>query len=91
MFKWYEESAVCYAYLADVHPTSDEMLHYVVDLEFRNSEWFTRGWTLQELLAPKSVIFYDHEWTEMGTNGSSQFLVSDVIGINRLVSFEVRL
>jgi hypothetical protein len=57
MFRWYKNSAKCYVYLTDV---SDEIYNYD-DLQFEASKWFTRGWTLQELLAPGDVKFYNRE------------------------------
>ena len=58
MFRWYSEAGACYAYLADV-PASEKDNGVDVLASFKQSRWFTRGWTLQELLAPSSVIFYD--------------------------------
>lgn len=53
MFLWYQNAAKCYVYLPDVStPASDEQ---VWRAEFRSSRWFTRGWTLQELISPKVV------------------------------------
>jgi hypothetical protein len=49
MFKWYRDSEVCYAYLSDVKSIQEE------GFGFGTRKWFTRGWTLQELLAPKSL------------------------------------
>jgi hypothetical protein len=57
MFQWYRNSQVCYAYLVDV-PTEVED-HWGEGSAFRMSEWFTRGWTLQELLAPDAVFFFN--------------------------------
>ncbi|KAH6868034.1 heterokaryon incompatibility protein-domain-containing protein [Alternaria rosae] len=59
MYRWYEHSKVCYAYLQDVPSGSDV---YENDSAFRKSRWFTRGWTLQELIAPGMVLFYDTNW-----------------------------
>jgi hypothetical protein len=50
MYRWYQQAEVCYAYLADV--PSDTVN---VGSEFSKSKWFTRGWTLQELIAPSEV------------------------------------
>jgi hypothetical protein len=55
MYSWYKASHVCYAYLADVH-RGETLSH-----DLRKSQWFTRGWTLQELLAPRSVVFFDND------------------------------
>ncbi|KAL2681202.1 hypothetical protein Neosp_008809 [[Neocosmospora] mangrovei] len=57
MFKWYQDAEICYAFLSDVYSTSRQDLYII-----RHSEWFTRGWTLQELIAPRAVHFYNREW-----------------------------
>ncbi|CAN9229026.1 unnamed protein product [Alternaria alternata] len=59
MYQWYKGACICYAYLEDVqgNPQLD-------DYEaFSKSRWFTRGWTLQELIAPGIVEFYNVSWT----------------------------
>ncbi|KAF4958745.1 hypothetical protein FSARC_10936 [Fusarium sarcochroum] len=60
MYRYYQEADICYAYLADVS-TIDE---------FSSSRWLTRGWTLQELIAPQHIIFFDKQWHELGTKTS---------------------
>ncbi|KAF2091761.1 HET-domain-containing protein, partial [Saccharata proteae CBS 121410] len=62
MYNWYGEAAICYAYLNDV-PDNEEV---VQDPVFARSVWFTRGWTLQELIAPSRVIFFSNGWNEIG-------------------------
>ncbi|KAK0730907.1 heterokaryon incompatibility protein-domain-containing protein [Lasiosphaeris hirsuta] len=62
MFRWYQNAKVCYAYLSDV-PTSNN--HFQA-AEGCQSRWFSRGWTLQELIAPKDVIFYSSSWERIG-------------------------
>ncbi|KAI0850875.1 HET-domain-containing protein [Daldinia vernicosa] len=67
MYQWYEESAVCYAYLIDV----DDNFPYTSrrskdDGELLASRWFTRAWTLQELIAPSNIVFYGRGWAEIG-------------------------
>ncbi|THV00346.1 HET-domain-containing protein [Dendrothele bispora CBS 962.96] len=57
MYSHYGGSGVCYAYLADVS----------LSASLWRSRWFTRGWTLQELLTPSNVVFYDKDWLEIGT------------------------
>lgn len=65
MYKWYETALECYAYLSDVDASKEHWRQ-----QFRPSVWFTRGWTLQELVAPDVVRFFTSNWTEMGICGS---------------------
>ena len=67
MYDWYNKAAFCYVYLADVDLDGQNRL------AFEKSRWFTRGWTLQELLAPKQVIFFDCMWRRLGTKESEQW------------------
>jgi len=61
MFKWYHSATVCYVYFFDVIWNSiDDPAGSRV--QFLASKWFKRGWTLQELLAPRQVRFYDRDW-----------------------------
>jgi hypothetical protein len=60
MFRWYEDAEVCYVYLSDVYSAD-------CGQQLPRSRWFTRGWTLQELLAPEHVTFYDTQWIQLGT------------------------
>jgi hypothetical protein len=63
MFRWYRSAAVCYAYVADVGAMS---FQYGAMMDFMRSEWFERGWTLQELLAPGVVVFLAKDWSVIG-------------------------
>ena len=80
MYKWYEQADICYAYLSDI--ATAERTSRVKIMEFRNSKWFTRGWTLQELIAPRSVEFYAKDWTDLGTKSSRQDEISIITGID---------
>lgn len=64
MYTWYEGARVCYAYLSDVSSDHDTPVAQLADpdTDFRRSKWFTRGWTLQELIAPRRVVFYNFRW-----------------------------
>jgi hypothetical protein len=73
MFRWYRGADICYAYLDDVYPFEDPT---EASSSFRESRWFTRGWTLQELLAPYEVVFLDGDWQEIGTKRSLSDIVS---------------
>ncbi|KAJ2894836.1 hypothetical protein MKZ38_007186 [Zalerion maritima] len=100
MYRWYQEAQECYAYLTDVERKDEEELdggnhsdgnpdnnqHRKVAKGFANSRWFMRGWTLQELIAPQTVYFYDKHWlllgSKSGTRGMPSFL-SRLTGVDR--------
>jgi hypothetical protein len=79
MYRWYQRAKVCYAYLSDV--ISGINGGETTLRAFIESVWFTRGWTLQELIAPASVIFLNRHWEELGTKSSLSGIVSQVTGI----------
>ncbi|KAK1753685.1 heterokaryon incompatibility protein-domain-containing protein [Echria macrotheca] len=95
MYRWYKGSGVCYAYLSDIGTgnlannstpvETDEhvTLEYLLS-KMPNSRWFTRGWTLQELIAPSVVKFYTSTWRELGNKHDARMsrLVSDITGID---------
>jgi hypothetical protein len=70
MFRWYQRAAKCYVYLSDVSSrnrrTGDGNTESTWEQALRNSKWFTRGWTLQELIAPASVEFFSSEGKRLG-------------------------
>ncbi|KAI1802645.1 HET-domain-containing protein [Daldinia bambusicola] len=72
MFAWYRDSTVCYAYLYDVKSIDT----------FATSRWFTRGWTLQELLAPSKVLFFDNTWALLGDRSVLAELISEITRIH---------
>ncbi|KAF5340123.1 hypothetical protein D9758_013181, partial [Tetrapyrgos nigripes] len=78
MYQYYEDAKVCYVYLCDVsaeyHPRNPKS-------RFRDSRWFKRGWTLQELLAPLYVVFLDKDWERIGTRWSLRDVVSAITSI----------
>ena len=71
MYRWYRDAQECFAYFSDIK-ISDAKAETHTDLvpDFEKSRWFTRGWTLQELLAPSMVIFFDRDWNIFGTRTS---------------------
>ena len=75
MYRWYEKADKCYAYLFDVKANKPET--------FRQSSWFTRGWTLQELIAPMKLLFYDAEWLSIGSKTTLVAEVTAVTGIDQ--------
>lgn len=87
MFRWYEEAELCITYLADVHPSSDVE---AIKASFASSRWFSRGWTLQELLAPRHLVFFTSDWSKAGSRHELSDLVSSITGIRRryLVAYD---
>lgn len=82
MFAWYERAQTCYVYLADIpsEPPGDLDLLEVM----ATSRWFTRGWTLQELIAPDHVVFYSRSWSHLGTKKALASFISSITGIDQL-------
>ncbi|KAI1786213.1 HET-domain-containing protein [Ganoderma leucocontextum] len=79
MHLWYAKAALCYAYLADVPAGED---HRAQGSQFRKSRWFTRGWTLQELIAPAYVVFLAQDWTVIGSKHALVDLVESITEID---------
>ena len=83
MFRWYRKAVKCYVYLSDVSADSDDIEHAQRRWEpaFRKSRWFTRGWTLQELLAPASVEFFSREGRRLGSKETLEQMIHDITKI----------
>lgn len=81
MFRWYKNATVCYVYLFDCvwgeQPDITQQL--------RQCRWFTRGWTLQELIAPQCLEFYTKEWRKIATKTEICPLISEITGIDENV------
>lgn len=80
MFKWYKESADCYVFMDDVSLREDGTMQ-----NFEKSRWFTRGWTLQELIAPHGVIFFDADWKYMCRRDQVASRLEEITGITRSI------
>ncbi|PVH92845.1 HET-domain-containing protein [Periconia macrospinosa] len=84
MFQWYQNAKICYAYLSDVSNKISGDENQSVQrqkLALQRSRWFTRGWTLQELLAPASVEFFSKDWERLG---SKQYLKQTIHEITKV-------
>ena len=80
MFNWYEEASQCFVYLDDVSASSLNSRSGFS--EFWHSKWFTRAWTLQELLAPPWVEFFNASWEQsLGNRQSLSDILSEITGI----------
>ncbi|KAI0532050.1 HET-domain-containing protein [Xylaria digitata] len=84
MYRWYKKSDVCYAYLSDVFESE---FSFSSPGELRESRWFTRGWTLQELLAPDNVQFYFSEWKNFGNKKEDPLcsIISEITMIDQTI------
>ncbi|KAI0329515.1 HET-domain-containing protein [Cubamyces sp. BRFM 1775] len=82
MFAWYASSKVCYAYLDDVPDSEPPRAPYS---RFRHSQWFKRGWTLQELIAPRDVIFLSQGWVPIASKRTIPALLQEITGIDEAV------
>jgi hypothetical protein len=96
MYAWYERADVCFAYLSDVSAIDEQTDIWSpganTDEDFlkrkevlKEARWFTRGWTLQELLAPRSIYFYSQDWTPLGSRKSLSREVSQITRIDQSV------
>jgi hypothetical protein len=85
MFRWYRVATKCYVYLSDVSAPKREANNQSSDVTresaFRASRWFTRGWTLQELIAPSKVEFFSTEGQLLGTKHSLEQQIHGITGI----------
>ena len=89
MYAWYREAEECYVYLHDVpdpskHPEDQHAT-------FFRSVWWSRGWTLPELLAPPSVTFLSSTWTVVGTRQEFAGQIEKITSIDRNVLISPRL
>ena len=71
MFTWYRSSATCYAFLSDLP-----------EFDLEKSRWFTRGWTLQEMIAPRELRFYDRNWVIQGSKSSLLDKLQEITGVD---------
>ncbi|THU90993.1 HET-domain-containing protein [Dendrothele bispora CBS 962.96] len=78
MYPYYRGARVCYAYLCDASSEEDPR---DVRSGFKRSRWFERGWTLQELIAPRYVVILDKDWKEIGTRWSLGDAISAITSI----------
>ncbi|OQE17987.1 hypothetical protein PENSTE_c019G09204 [Penicillium steckii] len=72
MFRWYQDSRICYAYLADTDEDPSQIA---------SCRWFTRGFTLQELIAPGNMVFFSRNWDRLGSKMDLCDTISQITGI----------
>lgn len=81
MYRWYKEASICYAFLQDLD-VEKSLNEKSAKLALDVCRWFTRGWTLQELIAPDDLIIYGKDWTRFGTKNEWKHVLSTVTGID---------
>jgi hypothetical protein len=82
MYQWYWNAELCFALLADFDGTAG------LEIALPKCRWFTRGWCLQELIAPKRVELYDNKWNCIGVKADMATLLSNITQIDEQVLFE---
>jgi hypothetical protein len=88
MFYWYENATKCYVYLSDTPieiGTPALGNEITIRSRLQNCRWFTRGWTLQELIAAKHVTFFDRDWKIVGSKEELVETIAVITGIDSLV------
>lgn len=93
IFAWYRDAAVCYAYLSDVHHHTNPARGGYRSWKdaLAASTYFTRGWTLPELLAPRNLLFFSHTWHPLGNRASLSPTISRATLIPRAVLLDPSL
>jgi hypothetical protein len=84
MFRWYQNAARCYVYMSDVSTRKQNEISGLSqswETAFQRSRWFTRAWTIQELLAPSSVEFFSSEGMRLGDKKSMEQQIHEITGI----------
>ncbi|KAK7439990.1 hypothetical protein VKT23_017243 [Stygiomarasmius scandens] len=83
MHAYYQNAEICYAYLADIKERED--MFGDRDLWGFRTGWFGRGWTLQELLAPRTVVFFNKHWQRIGDKYNLRDDISHITTIPPIV------
>ncbi|KAF7585326.1 hypothetical protein BBP40_011236 [Aspergillus hancockii] len=83
MFTWYANSAICYVYLSDIMIATE--VTEIEHPEFAQSRWFTRGWTLQELLAPSEVVFFSQDWSPIGKKHTLTSILAKITRVDEMI------
>ncbi|KAI1264393.1 HET-domain-containing protein [Xylariaceae sp. FL1019] len=81
MYTYYRNAVECYIYFSDVSEEAAAQHETEPNAEIRNSKWLTRGWTLQELIAPKSRSFYTRHWSPIPSTSKLLSLIADTTSI----------
>ncbi|KAK3389956.1 heterokaryon incompatibility protein-domain-containing protein, partial [Podospora didyma] len=93
MFQWYKNADVCYVWLSDLPRAPDgpnsQASQNQLERDLPRCRWFTRGWTLQELIAPRNIKFYDRGWVMRGTKLTLVAQLADITNIAFLLLYNM--
>jgi heterokaryon incompatibility protein (HET) len=94
MYRWYQESSVCFAFMEglpadpefqNADPKDEVLSKDKLVSDLLCCRWFSRGWTLQELIAPRDLVFYDESWVPRGSKHTLSEDLSRITGIDLAV------
>ncbi|OAP54362.1 hypothetical protein AYL99_11463 [Fonsecaea erecta] len=77
MYRWYQQAEICYAVLNDLDISGADL-----ETALSRCRWFTRGWCLQELIAPHTVEFFDAQWNRIGSKAEFKSMLSRITHVN---------
>ncbi|KAL7913116.1 hypothetical protein GGI35DRAFT_491341 [Trichoderma velutinum] len=77
MYRWYQKAKICFAFLTDF-----KIAETSIEIGLPTCRWFTRGWCLQELIAPQKLEFFDADWTHVGSKADLKCLISNITRID---------
>lgn len=83
MFRWYRDAAICYTYIEDL--PDDVTMPITNSSPIKGCRWFSRGWTLQELLAPENIIFFGPRWDTIGCKADLLEILEEITRVPRAV------
>lgn len=99
MYRWYAQAELAYAFLVDWKPhviqelperENSSATPNVDEEDLSKCRWFTRGWTLQELIAPEELDFYDSSWNYRGTRVDMAEVLASITGIDKAVLYNAK-
>lgn len=82
MFRWYKRASICYVFLSDLAHFDQPKNAGELQASIKHCRWFTRSWTLQELIAPVHINFYDGDWKFCFTKQMASGVLGQITGIN---------
>jgi Heterokaryon incompatibility protein (HET) len=86
MYQWYQKAQICFAFLADIDITLSTL-----ETALPECRWFTRGWCLQELIAPRNIDFFDTNWNRIGSKTDFTALISKITRIDKQILTDTSL